>query len=249
MDIVDSLRIAFLLTVALAIMHAVAPRVRTLGFLPERYSTSFGGGFAVAYVFLHLLPGLIENRETIGEILGDTVEITPLLDLTVFVVGLLGFNVILALDLWARRGAESGGNDATFFYVHITTYAVYNALITYTMPIRVEASLGFAVVFTLAMGLHFVINDRGLELHHAKLFAHRGRFLLIAALFAGWLLALVTEPDSVLMVALLASFLGGSILMNVAKEEVPSDRTSSLAAFVCGEIVGTLLLLGVTMLE
>ena len=52
-----------------------------------------------------------------------------------------------------------------------------------------------------------------------------------------------------LTVALLASFLGGSILMNVAKEEVPSDRDSGLAAFLCGETVGALLLLVVTELE
>ncbi len=52
-----------------------------------------------------------------------------------------------------------------------------------------------------------------------------------------------------LTVALLASFLGGLILMNVAKEEVPSDRDSSLAAFLCGETVGALLLLVVTAME
>ena len=52
-----------------------------------------------------------------------------------------------------------------------------------------------------------------------------------------------------LTVALLTAFLAGAILMNVAKEEVPSDRDSSLAAFVCGELFGTFLLLGVTLLE
>lgn len=249
MSVTESLQTAFLLTLALAAMHALAPKVRTIGFIPERVATSFGGGFAVAFVFLHLLPGLIENRDTIGEIIGDTGEVTPLFNLTVFLVGLLGFNLVLALDLWARRGTASGDSDTTLFCAQLGMYALYNALITYTMPIRVEASAPFAIVFTLAMGFHFAINDRGMERHHAKLFAGQGRVVLIGALFAGWLLALVTEPDSVLIVAVLASFLGGSILMNVAKEEVPSDRDSSLGAFFCGEIVGALMLLGVTAME
>ena len=249
MSIVESLRIALLLTVALAVMHAFAPKVRRLGLIPERYTTSFGGGFAVAFVFLHQLPGLLEQRETVGEILRETVEMTPALDLAIFVVALVGFTLILALDLWARRGTGSGGNNATVFYVQLGTFGLYNGLITYTLPIRVEAGTAFALVFTLAMGLHFVINDRGMELHHPKLFARQGRAVLIGSLFVGWLLAWLTEPDSVLTVALLTAFLAGAILMNVAKEEVPSDRDSSLAAFVCGEIVGALLLLGVTILE
>ena len=125
MSVAESLRIAFLLTVALAVMHAFAPRVRRLGVIPARYTTSFGGGFAVAFVFLHQLPGLLEQRETVGEILQETIEMTPVLNLAVFVVALVGFTLILALDLWARGGTAAGGNDATVFYVQLGTFALY----------------------------------------------------------------------------------------------------------------------------
>ena len=117
------------------------------------------------------------------------------------------------------------------------------------MPVRVEASPAFAIVFTLAMGLHFVINDRGMELHHPKLFARQGRVVLIGSLVAGWMLAWLTEPENVLAVVLLSSFLAGSVLMNVAKEEIPDDRDSSLGAFACGQLIAALMLLAVTMME
>ena len=40
---------------------------------------------------------------------------------------------------------------------------IYNALITYTMPLRLRTGVLFAVLFSVAMGLHFVLTDRSLE--------------------------------------------------------------------------------------
>ena len=31
------------------------------------------------------------------------------------------------------------------------------------MPLRLRTGVGFAILFTVAMGLHFVLTDRGLE--------------------------------------------------------------------------------------
>jgi hypothetical protein len=244
-----SLWTALGLTLVLALGHAVAPRLRRISFLPEHLITSFSGGFAVAFVFLHTLPGLLEHRETLGALLEGQVQSTPLFDLAVFFVALLGFNTFLALELLARRRSEAGEPEVQFFYIHLVAYAIYNVLVTYSMPLRVEASEAFALVFTLAMGMHWVINDRAMETHHPRRFARQGRIVLVGALLLGWLLAWVTEPDSVVTVAFLASFLAGSILSNVFKEELPNDRRSSLPAFVTGELIGAIMLLLVTALE
>jgi len=40
---------------------------------------------------------------------------------------------------------------------------VSNVLITNTMVLRPRAGVAFALLFSLAMGLHFVLTDRGLE--------------------------------------------------------------------------------------
>lgn len=61
------------------------------------------------------------------------------------------------------------------YRLHVASFAVYNGLITYTMALRLRTGLAFAVLFVVAMGLHFVLIDRGLEQRYARRFAASGR--------------------------------------------------------------------------
>lgn len=121
--------------------------------------------------------------------------------------------------------------------LHLGSFGVYNALITYTMPLRLRTGLDFALLFTVAMGLHFVLTDRGLEEHYPRRFDRRGRLVLAVALIFGWAAGAAFAPSSVLLVALLTALLGGSILLNVFKEEIPSDRTASFTWFLAGMLL------------
>lgn len=164
---------------------------------------------------------------------------------------------------WGRSDGESGdgsphsasvpepgtGNKGVF-WVHLASFAVYNALIAYTLPLNYRTNVPFAVLFTVAMGLHFVLSDRGLEEHYGKSFDRwPPRLLLAAALVVGWVLASLFAPTRSVTVSLLTAFLAGSILLNVFKEEIPSTRRSSLRWFTIGLVTYSLLLLGVTLLE
>ena len=80
------------------------------------------------------------------------------------------------------------------FYVHLLSFCVYNALITYTMELRLRTGLTFAELFTVAMGLHFVLIDRALREHYAARFARFGRPALVSALLLGWGLAWTAAP-------------------------------------------------------
>ncbi|HEX8105061.1 MAG TPA: hypothetical protein VF533_20745 [Solirubrobacteraceae bacterium] len=221
-------------TLALAVLHLLAPRIRRLPFVPERAMGSFAGGIAVAYVFLHLLPELVEGNEAIGEALRDVVDPTPLLDLAIFAVALLGFVVFYGLERLARDRADREDEGGPVFALHLGSFLVYNGLITYTMPLRIRTGVAFAALFTVAMGLHFVLTDRGLEEHYPRRFARAGRPLLAVALLAGWALVAIFAPSSTVLVSLLTAFLGGSILLNVFKEELPSNRGSSFLWFTIG---------------
>lgn len=53
-------------------------------------------------------------------------------------------------------------------------------------------------------------------------------------------------PSHTVVVALLTAFLGGSVLLNVFKEEIPSDRRSSFWWFITGFSVYGRLLSAVT---
>ncbi|MGX5653791.1 hypothetical protein ACWKWC_03370 [Geodermatophilus nigrescens] len=239
---------ALLIAVLLAALHRAAPRIRKLPAVPERATGSFAGGLAVAYVFLHLLPEIAEGNEAIGEALSDVVQPTPLTDLGIFVVALAGFAAFYGLQRLADRRAPRpvGGEEGTpgagggarepagVYWLHLGSFMVYNALITYTMALRLRTGLAFAVLFTVAMGLHFVLTDRSLEEHYPHRFPRSGRLLLAAALLVGWLVSAVLAPSSALAVALLTALLGGSILLNVFKEELPSTGRSSYPWFLVG---------------
>lgn len=145
-------------------------------------------------------------------------------------------------DAAGMAGAEAGPPLA--FRLHLASFFVYNFLITYTMPLRFRTGVLFAVLFTVAMGLHFLLTDRGLEEHYPARFGASARLLLAAALGAGWLVAALLAPTNALVVSLLTAFLGGSILLNVFKEELPSNRQSSFGWFTVG-LTGYAVLLAV----
>lgn len=246
----ESLLVAAALALLLAGLHAAAPRIRGLPGVPERATGSFAGGLAVAYVFLHLLPEIAEGNEAVGEALSDVVEPTPLLDLAIFLVALAGFTVFYGLERAARgRGRPPEDAPAGVYWLHLGSFTVYNALITYTLALRVRTGLFFALLFTLAMGLHFVLIDRGLEENYPRRFASSGRLVLVAALVVGWLLSAVAAPTSTLVVSLLTALLGGSILLNVFKEELPTGRRSSFGWFFTGLVLYAGLLTAVTALS
>jgi hypothetical protein len=84
-----------------------------------------------------------------------------------------------------------------------------------------------------------VVGDARMPGGHA---GRGGRIALGAALIVGWMADAVLAPTSTLLVALLTALLGGSILLNVFKEEVPSDRRSSFGWFLAGLVVYATLL-------
>ena len=235
MTVTESLVGGLGIAAALAALHLLAPRLRRLPGVPERATASFAGGTAAAYVFLHLLPELAEGNEAIGRVLEQRVEPTPLLDLAVFAVALGGFLTFYGLERLARRPVP-GGTEAPgrVFALHLGAFALYNALIVYTMPLRLRTGVGFAVLFAVAMGLHFVLTDRGLAENYPRRFRAWGRYVLAGALLLGWAAVAVAAPASTTLVSLLVAFLGGSVLLNVFKEELPSTGRSSFGWFLAG---------------
>lgn len=249
LGVAESTWIAFALTVLLAVLHLAAPRIRSLPLVPERAMGSFAGGLAVAYVFLHLLPELASGNEAVGEALSDVVEPTPLLELAIFLVALAGFTAFYGLERLAERHSDDGRDTAGVYWLHLGSFMLYNALITYTMILRVRTGLLFAILFAIAMGLHFLLTDRGLAEHYPRRFRSSGRVLLAVSLLVGWVLAAVAAPVSTVAVALLTALLGGSVLLNVFKEEIPSTRRSSFGWFVTGLVLYAALLATITAIE
>lgn len=235
--------VAFAATLFLILFHYFTPWFAN--HLPGNGKgfISFAGGVAVAYVFLHMLPDLVEYNKPIGRFLMNNEWLTPFTELLIYIVALLGFLIYYGFDLLAERYRDSGHDDGWVYGLHLIMFCLYNFLITYTMSLRAMSSITATVLFTFAMALHFVLTDRKFSRFYKRQFDHWGRFLLITALFIGWVFSVVFDPVNVLIAAFMLAFLAGSVLLNVFREELPSTGMASYFWFSFGAILITLILL------
>lgn len=225
----------------LALVHLFAGRLLLLDVIPRSRWLSLSGGVAVAYVFVHVLPEVQESGATIaksGHALARFEE-------HVYLVVLVGFVAFYGLERFVQ-GSKSAGESGTdaprgVFWIHIGSFAAYNGLIGYLLLHREQTGIAALTTYFAAMALHFVVNDYGLRDHHGRAYHRYGRWILSAAVFVGLAVGYVTAVSE-LWLALLFSFLAGGIILNVIKEELPTERQSRFWAFVLGVFVYSLVL-------
>jgi zinc transporter ZupT len=197
----------------------------------------------VAYVFVHIFPELAAAQETLREGAGEGLAF---LEHHAYLVAMAGMAVFYGLERLVRvsrhkRGTtpDAGAGETTtglgVFWVHIASFAIYNALVGYLLLHREEQDLRGLLFFFLAMAFHFLVNDFGLRQDHKDTYRRLGRWTLAAGIVAGWLggaLIQVGRPA----VALLFAFLAGGVILNVLKEELPEERQSRFWAFASGAV-------------
>lgn len=245
--------ISGLLAVGLALIHLFSGRLRLLRAAPRSRWLSSGGGVSVAYVFVHVLPDLSEAQTTVRESL--SAELT-FLEHHVYLLALLGLAVFYGLEraakLSRRQNQVMDNRDVTsdeVFWLHITSFGLYNALIGYLLLHREVPAVTDLLLFAIAMSLHFMVNDYGLRSHHKYMYDRSGRWILAAAVIAGWaigsgtVLTNTAAPSWSVGTAILYSFLAGSIMLNVLKEELPEEHDSCFWCFTLGAAGYTALLL------
>jgi len=241
---------SFLSTAVLVALHLAAPYIRRSPWLARKGFTSFSGGFAVAYVFLHMLPGLVESKDAIGEILHSHFVGSHFVEISVFLLAFLGFMFFFGLKRWCRQESDKSQKEIhRSFVISIASFSVYNVIITYTMPERIMIDVMVAGIFTLAVALHMMMIDAEHEAHEATHFNKWGRYVLSGALLFGWVLGVTLGEHNLVTAAFLSSFLGGALLLNVFHYELSEVRDSSFGAFLFGAVCGAGILLLVFYIE
>lgn len=242
--------LSLVFALALALVHVFAATLRFLEGTPRSRWLSLAGGASVAYVFVHLLPELQEAQRLAEERLGEALAVV---EHPIYLLALAGLGVFYGLERRAQATrSTAGGHGAAegpeeplpdgVFWLHVGTFGLYNAIIGYLLRNGEFHGTAGLVTFFLAMALHFLVNDFGLQRHHRRLYLRRGRWLLAGAVLGGWALAAATPVSELLLGALLA-FLGGGVILNVLKEELPEERESRFGAFALGATGYTVLLL------
>lgn len=231
--------------VLLAVVHVVARRFEeALSVVPRSRWLSIGGGVSVAYVFVHLLPELasaqreLEEAGTLATAVGDELWLGALAGLVV-VYGLER----LSTERGERGDRQGDDGDATT-WVHLGSYALYNAIAGFLLLEQAEQGPLRLALYTTAIAVHFLVNDHGLVERHGDVYRAVGRWLLAGAILAGWLASLVGVPGEA-TVPLLLGFLAGGIVLNVLKEELPEQRRGRFGTFAVAAAAYAALLLAV----
>jgi zinc transporter ZupT len=248
-----------LLALALALVHMLAGSIRFLGKIPRSRWLSLAGGAAVAYVFVHLLPDLNHWQNRFQEHAEH--PLLDRLDNHLYLVALIGLTFWYGLEHAVRPHSQPVPDPAKLeqartlagrspreaewpsgvFWVHVGTFAMYNALIGYLLASE-RRDLRELLLFFTAMALHFLVNDFALRRHHKALYRQRGRWVLSLAVIGGAVAGMLW-PFPPQFIGLLFAFLAGGIVLNVLKEELPEDRESQFWAFVVGAAVYSAVLL------
>ncbi len=229
--------VAFFATLILILSHTLSPWFSERLPGKSKAFVSFAGGVSVSYVFLDMLPNLVEYNKPIGEYLLANHWLTPFTQVSIYIVALFGFLVYYGFDLFAERYQEKKHDNRVVYLLHLAMFSIYNILITYTMSLRALTGITYTVLFTFAMALHLVLTDRKFTRIFPVQFNHLGRFVLSLALFSGWLMSAIFDPIRVLFVAFMTAFLAGSILLNVFREELPNSDLASFRWFAFGSLM------------
>jgi hypothetical protein len=217
-----------------------------LGFARRRV-LSAAAGVSIAYVFVHMLPELNEAGRTFVEATAHRRLPTP--ELRVYVSALFGFVLFYGLEhlvKWSRvtgrRNSTDYGSRDPVFLLHIGGFALYGWLVSYLMVRSISERPIPILLYSLAMGLHFLAVDHALGREHGNLYARPGRQILAAAVLAGWLGGVLAEFHKPVVITLLGIVSGG-VVMNSMIMELPSEKEGRFWAFCVGAGAYAMLLL------
>jgi hypothetical protein len=232
----------------IALMLLWADRIRFRDSEREARWMSAVGGSSAAFVFIVLLPKLSAAHTELQNVAGS--EMLGYLSSHSFLLGLIGLLLFWSLEhvvvVLVRRMVDSserwqgsrfsrsrGPLWQPLLYAQAVAFACYTMLVGYLVaesPSRDYPTLG---LFSLAMALHVFAMSLALSHELGEAYVRFERWLLAAAMLAGWALAQLTEvPYSSL--ALWNSLFAGMLIFFVIKSEIPSPRDGHFIPLLLG---------------
>lgn len=218
----------------LVFVHLYANHPKVLGWAWHGPFLSLASGVSFAYVFVDLLPMVAAHQP----ILKNTFKgILPLLDKHAYVIALLGLLFSYGLHRQPKTHPKRS------FYISLFGSQIFNFLIGASLADANNPEIQPLALFTVAMGLHYFVNDHNLRQNNIKLYEKSGRWILVLSLVAGFLAGdFLKMPQAVY--AVLIAFISGGILLNVMHYELPKNKPGEFIYFATGALIYTLIILG-----
>lgn len=228
--------LSFAAVCVFAMVHLFAAKAQQMSFIAHGRLLSAGGGVAISYVFIDLLPKLSQSDVIVTQALSG---VFPYFERHVYVMALIGFLLFFVVDR-AQKPIQSRGA----FGLSLFSYTLFNFLIGYAVADPTNPEVKPLALFTIAIALHYFTNDYTLSEAHGDEYRQFGKWILILSMFLGWYAGLwiTLAPTAV---ALVSAFIGGGVIMNVTRHELPKDKPNSLGSFLSTAAIYTALLLAI----
>lgn len=229
--------------VALVVVQLLVSRLRSLVSPSSGHFLSVAGGVGVAYVFARLLPEL-GRAATVAET--ATGGVLLVLQRHAFLVALAGFLIYYqALGGAQRRQQDADGSAASTFWVQVLLYLVFNVFVGYLLVHQVAPGTSELWLFVAAIAARYVVGEVALREQDPSAYDRWARWLLAAAILAGWASGLAVDlGDHV--VTLLSALLTGTIILSILQQQLPSSGQARPLTFVvaCTGVAAVLVLYG-----
>lgn len=232
----------------LIVVHLFSEQLRKYIF-EKRVIFHLSGGIVFAFLFIHMLPEFAEQGQDFSEYM-HRVGITFRTQIVIYFIAMLGFMFFMGISTLVSHARNNNMQKklGLYFYMHRSSYLIFNGLIAYTMPLRVKHGAGFSALFVLALAAHLVMIDIKIknELRQTANYFVYVFFPLI--IFLGWFAAYITEPDNIILVAILSAFVAGGIMHDIFSNEMPKEQNDAhkdkvaFLQFFSGGLIGSLLL-------
>lgn len=205
--------------------------------------TSFVGGISLAYVFFHLIPTIRSYEHEVMEAFHVSATNASHVIFGSMLLGIVVFYFLeIALKSSRLRLMKNTQSSNGIFWAHIGSYFLYNFIIGILLTGHQFKSSFTALIYLLAIGVHFLTNDWVLRHHFEALYDRYGLKLLVGAVLIGYLLGANIHISHTIM-GLLEAFVAGGLVLNAIKDELPACRGNGLTSFMVGLSLYSVLLL------
>lgn len=225
----------FLAVLALALAHISVSHVRFLDGPKGYIWQSIAGGASVSYVFVYILPSLARKQI----VLEKTAYFEFFARYRAYLLCLGGFLVYYGIR---RLTTLPGFGRKTRNWSLLVGFSLYSMLLGYLLGETDDPGIGFLVLVTAGMSLHFIGTDQGFRGHDRQFYDRTMRWSLAGSILLGWGLGSAHLLGHASVAAWMA-FLSGAIIINTLWEEVPDERSVRFWPFLAGAAGFTLLVL------
>ena len=220
-----------------------------------RLWSSIAGGVAASYVFIQLIPELVNNTREVERELNGQVLVTRLVFLCCF-LGFFTFYVMESVIMSFRQKDIVDQEDQenqyvsmnqvivlprskkTYLYLlHLITFGISNIVVGSLLPSRLRVFGMFSLwLYWVATETFYIVIDFSSKNHFPRRYNTYGKWVLFLFTIIGWLIGyFIIIPRYVQ--PLISSTLAGITIMTIIKEQLPSPKGNpNITMFICSSL-------------